>query len=247
MNSRLFCQLLAPKTVNSACISNLSYYNARCFQLKNIQRVSPDCPLIFCDDDLLIVGKPSGLLTVRGKGPDKQDCLLARLEQEYAEVRIIHRLDQDTSGLLVFARNLATQQQLNKQFEQRLVNKHYIALVYGHIAEMKGEIDAPLRYDAEHPPLHIVDYDNGQPALTQWQVISRHAKSTRVQLMPVTGRSHQLRVHMQTLGHPILGDTLYAPDAAIALSPRLCLHAESLEFYHPVRQETLRFTWPAPF
>lgn len=184
---------------------------------------------------------------MRGKGPDKQDCLLARLEQQFSEVRIIHRLDQDTSGVLVFARNLPVQQQLNKQFEQRLVNKHYLALIYGHPADMHGEVDAPLRYDAEHPPLHIVDYERGQTALTRWQVLARQARSTRVLLMPVTGRSHQLRVHMQTIGHPIIGDTLYAPPEAVALSPRLCLHAESLEFYHPVRQETLRFTWPAPF
>ncbi len=217
------------------------------FIFKNIKRVSPDCPILFCDDDLLVVGKPAGLLTVRGKGADKQDCLQARLQTQFADVRIIHRLDQDTSGILVFARHLTAQQHINKQFEQRQVNKHYIAVVYGHIAQMRGEIDAPLRYDPEHPPLHIVDYDNGQHALTQWQVLSRHAKSTRVLLKPITGRSHQLRVHMQTLGHPIVGDTLYAPPEAILLSPRLCLHAETLEFTHPLHNQPLRFSWPAPF
>ncbi|PTQ88249.1 RluA family pseudouridine synthase [Agitococcus lubricus] len=210
-------------------------------------RVAPDCPILFCDDDLLIVGKPAGLLTVQGKGADKQDCLLARLAVDYPEIRVIHRLDQDTSGLLVFARHLSAQQQLNKQFEQRRVHKQYIALVFGHVAEQSGEIDAPLRYDPLHPPRHIVDYEIGQSALTQWQVLARQPKSTRVLLKPVTGRSHQLRVHMQLLGHPILGDTLYASEAAQKLSPRLCLHAESLEFYHPVRQENCRFTWPAPF
>ena len=148
--------------------------------------MSVDCPILFCDNDLLVVGKPSGLLTVRGKGADKLDCLQARLQAQFEEVRIIHRLDQDTSGLLVFARHLTAQQHINKQFEQRLVNKHYIALVYGHIAQMRGEIDAPLRYDPEHPPLHIVDYKQGQHALTQWQVIGRQAKSTRVLLKPIT-------------------------------------------------------------
>ena len=217
------------------------------FTFKNIKRVSPDCPILFCDDDLLVVGKPAGLLTVRGKGADKQDCLQARLQTQFADVRIIHRLDQDTSGILVFARHLTAQQHINKQFEQRQVNKHYIAVVYGHIAQMRGEIDAPLRYDPEHPPLHIVDYETGQHALTQWQVLSRHPQSTRVLLKPITGRSHQLRVHMQTLGHPIVGDTLYAPPEAILLSPRLCLHAETLEFTHPLHNQPLRFSWPAPF
>lgn len=209
--------------------------------------MSPDCPILFSDEHLLIVGKPTGLLTVPGKGADKQDSLLTRLQAHLPDVRIIHRLDQDTSGLLVFARSLAVQQHLNQQFAERKTHKFYIALVYGHVPEMKGEIDIPLRYDPEHPPLHIVDYDDGQQALTRWQVLSRHAKSTRVLLMPVTGRSHQLRVHMQALGYPILGDTLYAPESAISLSPRLCLHAETLEFTHPVSLELLRFTWPSPF
>ncbi len=207
----------------------------------------PDCPILFSDEHVLIVGKPTGLLTIPGKGADKQDSLLTRLQAQFPDVRIIHRLDQDTSGLLVFARSLPVQQHLNQQFADRKTQKQYIALVYGHVPEMKGEIDAPLRYDPEHPPLHIVDYDDGQPALTRWQVLARQAKSTRMLLMPVTGRSHQLRVHMQVLGHPILGDTLYAPPAAIALSPRLCLHAETLEFTHPINLDTVRFTWPSPF
>lgn len=206
-----------------------------------------DYSVLFSDNDVLVIGKPAGLLTVRGKGADKQDCLLARLQAQFEDVRIIHRLDQDTSGILVFARHLAAQQHLNKQFENRLVNKHYIALVYGHIAQTQGEIDAPLRYDATHPPLHIVDYEQGQHALTQWQVLSRHSNSTRVLLKPITGRSHQLRVHMQLLGHPILGDTLYAPPQAVSLSPRLCLHAELLEFVHPMSLEPQRFVLPAPF
>ena len=173
--------------------------------------------------------------------------ITGRTQTQFDDVRVIHRLDQDTSGIVVFARHLAAQQQLNKQFEQRVVNKHYIALVYGHIAQMHGEIDAPLSYDASHPPLHKVDYEQGQHALTQWQVLSRHSNSTRVLLKPITGRSHQLRVHMQLLGHPIVGDTLYAPPPAVALSPRLCLHAESLEFNHPTSFEPQHFVLPAPF
>lgn len=216
------------------------------FYFKTIKRVS-EFFLLFSDDDVLVVGKPAGLLTVRGKGADKQDCLHARLQAQFEDVRVIHRLDQDTSGLVVFARHLVAQQHLNKQFEQRLVNKHYIALVYGHIAQMQGEIDAPLNYDATRPPLHKVDYEHGQQALTQWQVLSRHNSSTRVLLKPITGRSHQLRVHMQLLGHPILGDTLYAPPQAVSMSPRLCLHAECLEFIHPISLEPQHFVLPAPF
>jgi tRNA pseudouridine32 synthase/23S rRNA pseudouridine746 synthase len=211
-----------------------------------LNRVS-DYSILYSDNDLLVSTKPAGLLSVRGKGAAKQDCLHARLQAQFGDVRLVHRLDQDTSGLLVFARHLLAQQHLNKQFEQRLVNKHYIALVYGHIAQMHGEIDAPLCYDANNPPRHHVDYEHGQHALTQWQVLSRHPQSTRVLLKPITGRSHQLRVHMQLLGHPILGDTLYAPPEAILLSPRLCLHAETLEFIHPLSLESLRFSAPAPF
>ena len=159
-------------------LMSLSYYNHPLLQTKELKRVSPDCPILFCDEHLLIVGKPAGLLTIPGKGADKQDSLLTRLQATYTDARIIHRLDQDTSGLLVFARHLAIQQHLNKQFADRLVNKHYIALAYGHFAETRGEIDLPLRYDPEHPPLHIVDYDNGQQALTRWQVLARTVPCT---------------------------------------------------------------------
>ena len=206
-----------------------------------------DCPILLDDGDLLIIGKPAGLLTVPGKGPDKQDSLQTRLLAAFPDTRLIHRLDRDTSGLLVFARSAEVQRKLNKQFAHREVSKQYVALVYGYPAEMQGEVNAPLRYDPEHPPLHIVDPVAGQPALTRWRVLERLSGRTRVLLEPVTGRSHQLRVHMQAIGHPIVGDTLYAREFHPENESRLCLHAQTLEFLHPLTGRPVTCTWPAPF
>lgn len=206
-----------------------------------------DCPILLDDEHLLVIGKPEGLLSVPGKGPEKIDSLYYRLLQIWPGMRVVHRLDRDTSGLLVFARDLPTQQHLNRQFADRTVEKRYIALVYGHPAETGGEINLPIRYDPDHPPTHIVDFEHGKPSLTRWTVLERKAGRTRLLLEPVTGRSHQLRVHLQALGHPILGDGLYARDFDLSAAPRLCLHAETLEFTHPVTEERLRFTLPAPF
>ncbi|RZU45346.1 ribosomal large subunit pseudouridine synthase A [Fluviicoccus keumensis] len=206
-----------------------------------------DCPILLDDEHLLVIGKPEGLLSVPGKGPEKLDSLYWRLQQMWPGIRVVHRLDRDTSGLLVFARNLPTQQHLNRQFADRTVSKSYIALVYGHPAEMKGEVNLPIRYDPDHPPTHIVDFEHGKPSQTLWTVLERKPGHTRVLLEPVTGRSHQLRVHMQALGHPIVGDQLYATDFDLSTASRLCLHAETLEFTHPVSGERLRLTLPAPF
>lgn len=206
-----------------------------------------DCPILLDDEHLLVIGKPEGLLSVPGKGPEKLDSLYHRLQQIWPGIRIVHRLDRDTSGLLVFARSLPVQQDLNRQFAERSVNKRYVALVYGHPTDMRGEINLPLRYDPENPPLHVVDTGTGKPSQTFWSVLERKPGNTRVLLEPVTGRSHQLRVHMQAIGHPILGDTLYARDFDTDSTPRLCLHAETLEFTHPVTGERLDFTLPAPF
>lgn len=206
-----------------------------------------DCPILFSDDHLLLISKPSGLLSVPGKGPDKQDSLYFRLQQQDPNIRLVHRLDRDTSGLLVFARHIEAQRHLNRQFAEREVNKRYIALIYGHPAEESGSVNVPLRYDPTRPPMHIVDEELGSHALTHWQILSRHKGYCRVALSPVTGRSHQLRVHMQWLGHPIVGDGLYAGENDMTLSNRLCLHAESLELNHPVTGERLHFHLPAPF
>lgn len=215
----------------------------------------PDFPLnitathhvLYADAALLVVEKQAGLLSVPGRGEDKQDCLMARLLVEYPDARIVHRLDQDTSGLLVIARDADTHRELSRQFHDREVEKVYIALALGHPAENAGEIDLALRYDPPSKPRHVVDPVEGQHALTEWKVLTRQAGCTRVSLIPHTGRTHQLRVHMQALGHPLLGDTLYAPAEACPPGGRLCLHAETLGFVHPVHGGRLRFHRPAPF
>lgn len=203
--------------------------------------------VLYADAALLVVEKPAGLLSVPGRGEDKQDCLIARLQRDYPDVRIVHRLDQDTSGLLVVARDADSHRELSRQFHDREVEKTYAALALGHIAEPEGRIDLPLRYDPPTKPRHVVDAATGQPALTLWRVVARQPGLTRVSLVPHTGRTHQLRVHLQALGHPLLGDSLYAPAEACPPGSRLCLHAETLGFVHPVHGGRLRFSRPAAF
>lgn len=203
--------------------------------------------VLYADAELLVVEKPAGLLSVPGRGEDKQDCLIARLQPDYPGARVVHRLDQDTSGLLVVARNADSHRELSRQFQDREVGKRYIALALGRLMESGGRITLPLRYDPPTKPRHVVDMENGQPSLTEWSLLEQHEDYARVALIPHTGRSHQLRVHMQALGHPLLGDELYAPAAACAPGSRLCLHAETLEFTHPVSGARLCFTRPAPF
>ena len=203
--------------------------------------------VLYADTTLLVVDKPTGLLSVPGRGEDKQDCLIARLERDWPGARIVHRLDRDTSGLLVVARDADTHRELSRQFMEREVDKAYAALALGVIAETEGRIELPLRYDPPTKPRHVVDMENGQPSLTLWRVTGRLPGLTRVELVPYTGRSHQLRVHLQALGHPLLGDPLYAPPEACPPGSRLCLHAETLGFVHPVSGARLRFHRPAPF
>lgn len=203
--------------------------------------------MLYADAALLVVEKQAGLLSVPGRGEAKQDCLMARLLGEYPDAHIVHRLDQDTSGLLVIARDANTHRELSRQFHDREVEKIYMALALGHPAENGGEIDLALRYDPPSKPRHVVDPVEGQHALTEWKVLDRQPGYTRVSLIPHTGRTHQLRVHMQALGHPLLGDTLYAPAEACPPGSRLCLHAETLGFVHPVHGGRLRFHRPAPF
>lgn len=189
--------------------------------------------IIYADDTLLVVNKPAGLLTVPGRGPEKQDCLINRLLVPYPNARIVHRLDQATSGLVVIPLGYEAQKHLARQFEQRLVHKCYTAVVGGVMADEAGEVDLPLICDWPNRPRQKVDYTDGKAALTRYRVLQRSADATRVALEPVTGRSHQLRVHMQALGHPILGDNLYATPAYLAASDRLLLHATTIEFTHP--------------
>ena len=208
----------------------------------------PDAPpvIVHADDHVVVADKPAGLLTVPGRGEDKADCLIARLADRFPWIRLVHRLDRDTSGLVVFALGPAAQAHLGRQFEARAVDKRYVARVWGVPPGGKGRIDLPLTVDWPNRPRQKVCHATGRPALTDWRLISDDGATARVQLKPRTGRSHQLRVHMAELGHPILGDSLYADDAARAF-PRLMLHAERLGFAHPETGARLAFSSPAPF
>ncbi len=209
----------------------------------------PDVPLeiLYIDDSLLVVNKPSGLLSVPGRDVAHRDCLENRLKERSSEVRTVHRLDMDTSGLMVFALQQDVHRQLSRQFELKQTKKRYVCLVDGIVAEENGSIDLPLRCDWPNRPLQMVDHELGKKALTHWQVLERGSDHTRLALTPVTGRSHQLRVHCLSMGHPILGDRFYAPEAALTKAKRLCLHAQALEFWHPVKEELMAFDCPPDF
>jgi len=213
---------------------------------------------LYADDTLLVVDKPSGLLAVPGRGADKQDCLSARVQARYPDALIVHRLDMATSGLMVMARGPAAQRAMSKAFAAREVTKRYVALVAGRlevqaqdggVPQEWGAIDLPIIVDWPNRPRRIVDHQAGKPSLTRWRVLGHDETglNTRVELEPVTGRSHQLRVHLRELGHPILGDALYAPPDVQALSGRLLLHAQSLRFAHPLTGVALAFESVAPF
>jgi tRNA pseudouridine32 synthase / 23S rRNA pseudouridine746 synthase len=206
--------------------------------------------LIHRDPDFMVIHKPAGLLTVPGKTEDLQDCLINRLKKIEKKTLLIHRLDRDTSGILVFALSKDGQKSIARQFQERQTDKTYQALVAG-VLKGEGTIDVPVVYDPTRPPLHIADAAHDKPALTHWQAIETFEIDgqavTRVKLTPITGRSHQLRVHMQYLGHPIVGDTLYATAEQQVLMPRLCLHAEYLSFKHPKTEQVQNFYCPVPF
>lgn len=204
--------------------------------------------LLYQDAALLVVNKPTLLLSVPGRAEDNKDCLISRLQDNgYPEARIVHRLDWETSGLMVIARDADSHRELSRQFHDRETEKTYQALCWGEPEQDSGEIDLPLRYDPATKPRHVVCHDHGKASLTRWRVVSRHGNYSRLELKPVTGRSHQLRVHLLAIGHPLLGDRLYAPPQALALSPRLCLHACALSFTRPHTGQRLSFTSPAPF
>ncbi len=204
--------------------------------------------VLHSDNDVLVLNKPSGLLSVPGKGDDKQDCLERRAQTQFPSATIIHRLDMATSGLMLMALNIDAHRNLSLQFEKREIEKTYRALIEGHPSENTGSIDLPLICDWPKRPKQKVCHEAGKNALTHWKVIERrHDNTTLMELKPVTGRSHQLRVHMLALGHPILGDQLYAPDAVISKSERLCLHAQRICFKHPTSTDMLVFEQKEPF
>ena len=212
----------------------------------------PDTPLevIHADHEILVVDKPSGLLSVPGKGEHLSDCLLSRVQIAFPEALLVHRLDRDTSGVMVFALTPSAQRHLGLQFEKRQTKKTYVARVWGKLEPAKGEVDLPLIVDWPNRPLQMVDHENGKPAQTEWRVMRLEkadgADTTRVRLMPRTGRSHQLRVHMKALGHPILGDPFYSEGPARAV-PRLMLHSESLRLRHPDGGVGVTFKAKVPF
>jgi len=207
--------------------------------------------LVYRDESLLVANKPAGLLAVPGRGADKQDCLSARLQSKFPDALVVHRLDMATSGLMVFARGAEMQRRLSMMFQEREVEKRYVAVVAGKLEAEAGEVNLPIVADWPNRPLQKIDAESGKPSLTRYRRTgfdklspNGFPESSRVELEPVTGRTHQLRVHMAAIGHPILGDTLYG-DAASA--PRLLLHAASLSLAHPASGEPLNFASSPPF
>jgi tRNA pseudouridine32 synthase/23S rRNA pseudouridine746 synthase len=222
--------------------------------------------ILFQDEHLLIVNKPAGLLSVPGRGEDKQDCLSARIQQVFPDALVVHRLDMATSGLMVFSRGVAMQRELSRLFREREVTKRYVALVAGALENEVGEIDLPLMVDWPNRPRSMVDHEFGKPSLTRYRLLGveslssraeigasfdtaaptqdeRNLAVSRVELEPITGRTHQLRLHLASIGHPIIGDTLY--DGRIA--ERLMLHATRLAFDHPITAKPLYFESNTPF
>lgn len=208
----------------------------------------PTDPLVILHEDaeVLLVDKPSGLLSVPGKGEHLSDCLLSRVQEAFPTALLVHRLDRDTSGVMIFALSPHAQRHLGLQFEKRQTRKTYIARVWGHVLDDRGEVDLPLAVDWPNRPRQQVDYENGRPAQTEWRVLKRSDTETRLRLMPKTGRSHQLRVHCLALGHPILGDPFYATGPARDYE-RLMLHSEELRFRHPDGGRGMRIRAKAPF
>ncbi|NIZ09025.1 RluA family pseudouridine synthase [Pseudooceanicola sp. HF7] len=208
----------------------------------------PDTPLsvLHEDHEILVVDKPSGLLSVPGRGEHLADCLIRRVQAAFPTALLVHRLDRDTSGVMVFGLTPHAQRHLGLQFEHRRTKKIYVARVWGKLEPKTGEVDLPLCVDWPNRPRQMVDHENGKPAQTEWKVVKTSDSESRVRLFPRTGRSHQLRVHMLALGHPILGDPFYAEGAARDF-PRLMLHSEELRLLHPDGGEGMRFRAKAPF
>ena len=207
---------------------------------------APYLPIAYMDDEVLVIDKPSGLLSVPGKTPDLDDCVEARAKAWLPSAHIVHRLDMDTSGLIILARSKAGQRDLSKQFEQREIAKTYMAIIWGGPDADEGVIDLPLIADWPRRPLQKVCHETGKKAVTHWQVVRRTAETSLVRLKPETGRSHQLRVHMLSLGHPIIGDPFYAEGDALAASPRLELHATELGWRCPGDGSQRLVTIPGP-
>ena len=209
--------------------------------------MTPYLEIIFQDDDILVLNKPSGLLSVPGKAKEHADCLQTRAQRVFPTATVVHRLDMATSGLMVMALNRPAHRHISKQFELRETAKTYQAVVFATVQQDCGEINLPLICDWPNRPKQMVNYERGKKALTQWRVLERSNNTTRLELKPITGRSHQLRVHMLSMQHPIIGDRLYAHDQALEMADRLNLHAMFLSFRHPVTEKMLLFKSKVPF
>ncbi len=198
------------------------------------------------DHEIVVLDKPAGLLSVPGRGPDLADCLITRVQAVFPQALLVHRLDRDTSGVIVFALTPHAQRNLSMQFEEKRTKKTYQARLQGLLEPREGTVDLPLIVDWENRPRQMVCHATGRPAQTDWRVLRYEGETTRVRLLPRTGRTHQLRVHMLAMGHVILGDSIYATGAALE-HPRLMLHAEELRLNHPETGRGMSFRAPVPF
>ena len=203
--------------------------------------------ILHLDEQMIVLNKPSGLLSVPGKHEDHKDCLERRVQAEFPSATTVHRLDMETSGIMVMALTKEAHRYISRGFEYRKTEKSYIARVDGIVEGDEGSINLPLICDWPNRPRQMVDHERGKQALTHYKVIEREDTATRLALYPVTGRSHQLRVHCLSLGHEILGDPLYGQERTIKAADRLQLHATNLTIYHPATQEKIAFTSPVPF
>lgn len=207
----------------------------------------PYLRILYRDESLLVLEKPSGLLSVKGRAEAHFDSLQTRVQSVFPTASVVHRLDMATSGIMLMALSKEINRELSRQFQQREVDKTYIARVFGKLENTSGRIELPLICDWPNRPKQMVDFENGKPSTTDYKLLQQDAYSALVELSPITGRSHQLRVHMQALGHPILGDRLYASDEALTVSDRLLLHAQSITFTHPETQQRVSFSLPHGF
>jgi tRNA pseudouridine32 synthase/23S rRNA pseudouridine746 synthase len=215
--------------------------------------IAPPCheeiSILFQDEHLLLISKPSGLLSLSGKNPLNKDSVHFRLVQDFPTATLLHRLDFGTSGIMIVALNKSVNAEVGKQFQLGLVNKTYTAILYGHLTEDIGLIEYPIAKDPENFPLQKICYATGKKAITQYQVIERleNPLRTRVLFVPITGRTHQLRIHSREYGHPILGCDLYNNAESFFMAERLLLHATSIEFIHPVTRKNIQGVCPCPF
>lgn len=205
--------------------------------------------MIFKDERLLVLDKPVGVLSVPGIGEHKRDSIAVRAAAEFPGARIVHRLDRDTSGVMLLAMDADAHREMSRQFHDREVQKHYVAIVDGVVRDESGRVDLPMRKDMNpaNAPRQVIDHDQGRRAITDWTVMERFADRTRLLLKPLTGRSHQLRLHLKRIDHPILGDDLYAPERVLRMADRLMLHAWTLKIVHPQSAMLMTFEAPVPF